>query len=1706
MDASASAPGPADGGPGVHRARARAAVATRGGVNGVRPAPPAVRQRRLGASLLAFLIVLAGTGSREAAASPGTRIRNTATIDYLAGGESRRALSNEVSLVVAPPPTRASARILRPQPGGPAVTSTAGPTACLGAAGFAPLPPPILVDGQPADPLNPIALGETALVHGGEAVFLEVADGDQNRDPDAVDTIELEVTSSADDVERLRLVENGVDTGVFTGYIQSTVTAVVRGDCVLQAAREGEVAAGYVDPADGSDSAHARALVDPVGRVFDSRSGQPVNGARVRLVEAATGGPARVVGDDGVSAYPAEVVTGGAVTDAGGTIYTFPPGVFRFPLVAAGSYRLVVTPPDGYEAPSTATPEDLAALPGAPFRLGPGSWGQEFPITGPVPAAIDVPVDPSGTALFVTKTTPAAIVAVGDFVQYKVTVENTGDAGTFPAVQALDRLPAGLRYRPGSTRIDGSAAADPVIDPQGSELRFPTGALAAGERVTLSYVAEVTVAARGRELVNTAWAVAGNGTRSNEARATLRLREDLHRSAATIVGRVVASGCAEPGPEAGVAGVRIYLEDGRHVVTDDDGRYHLEGVAPGTHVVQLDPVTLPEGLEPVRCGTAVRHAGRAYSQFVDLRAGSLWRADFALAPGSPRRGEALSAPAPTAAAEETGSDSTAAVERAGVDVERLSPGVALLQPAAGEQPAIPSLKIAVQHAPPDSVTLSLNGRAVGSLHYDGTVTNRADTVALSRWRGVDLRDGDNALVVVVQHADGRRPTRIERTVHYAGGAVRAELDAAQSMLRADGRARPVIALRMFDAHGKPARTGTLGAWQVDPPYRSWWEVETLNDNPMMVTGQREPTFEVGEDGVARLELEPTSQSGTVTIRLRFNDRQQQELRAWLEPDAREWILVGLAEGSLVHREISRNMEAAGDAGLKEGLDGGERVAFFAKGRIKGEFLLTLAYDSARDREEARESLFGLIEPDRYYTLYGDATESRHEAASVSKLFLKLERRQFYALFGDFDTGLTVTELTRYARSMNGLKAEYGGARLALTAFAAESELGYGRDELQGDGTSGLYRLSRRDLVTNSDRVRIEVRDRFRSEIVLESRDLVRFIDYDVDYGRGTLFFKQPVPSRDGAFNPVWIVAEYEVLAGGERPTTAGGRVAAPLAGGRAEIGASYVHQGAADGATAMGGADLRVALGAATELRAEIARSDSDEPARQPSATAYLGELRHISETLDLRAYLREQEAGFGVGQTFATEDGTRKAGVDGRLRLGRHWDGVAEAFTVENLDTGAERRHLGAELRRVDDRHALGFGLRRVEDLATTAGDLRSDQAFARGSLDLPDGRTTLRAGSELALGGRDESADYPSRAVVGIDYRLTPSATLFTEYERARGESLEADMSRVGLRATPWSRAQVNSSVSQRFTENGERVSANLGLIQGWQVNDRFALDAGVDQTRTLAAPDLAPIDTDVPLASGSLDDDFVATFLGALYRTDTWTATGRLERRRADREERWAASGGLYREERRGHAFSASLRWLDSGRDDGSDAEETGLSLGWAFRPEADRWIVLNRLDWIGERSTDAGASVESERIVNNLNLNGQLDPRTQLGLQFGLRYAVSTFDGARYSGLSDLYGVDLRRELDERFDVGLHGTLMQSRRSGVSDCTLGLDLGVTFARNVWISIGYNFTGFDDEDYSASRYTSQGPYLKIRMKADQDTFRDLLAPARLSPGTAP
>jgi opacity protein-like surface antigen len=48
--------------------------------------------------------------------------------------------------------------------------------------------------------------------------------------------------------------------------------------------------------------------------------------------------------------------------------------------------------------------------------------------------------------------------------------------------------------------------------------------------------------------------------------------------------------------------------------------------------------------------------------------------------------------------------------------------------------------------------------------------------------------------------------------------------------------------------------------------------------------------------------------------------------------------------------------------------------------------------------------------------------------------------------------------------------------------------------------------------------------------------------------------------------------------------------------------------------------------------------------------------------------------------------------------------------------------------------------------------------------------------------------------------------------------------------------------------------------------------------------------------------------------------------------------------------------------------------------------------------------------------------------------------------------------------------------------------GASVGFNAAKNIWISVGYNFIGFKDRDFSRADFTSEGPFITMRLKFDQ------------------
>lgn len=1663
----------------------------------------------------------------KAHAELGDAVVNVATVSYDQPGTGRiQQSTNEAVFIIEARRTPSTIEFFRHAPAvGAAVTvpingSDFSPSGS--ATDFVPVGPPETANGVVLDFSGPVPLAPAQSYLSGELIVLRVIDEGQNGNPNVVETVIATVTTDKGDEITLRLYESGPDTGHFYAYVPSSPDSTPQNDVTLTAPSNTTLTATYIDAFDATEISVDTALVDPFCRVFDSLTGRLIDNAVVTIMDTSTGQPAVVFGVDGVSTFPSTIQSGETTTDSSGLQYPSEDGEFVFPLLLPGDYRIEVVPPGQYVFPSVVPEDRFNNLDNAPFVIEGGSFALDFTLTEIGTPSFDVPLDPEGE-LVLTKETVFDKAAAGDAVGYTVSIENR-DAVPLP-INVMDELPAGFRYVPGSARLDGVPIEDPTIGANGRQLTFFGGLVESASTAELTYVTNVTAGVPLGTAVNSVVAVNRSGEPiSNRAEATVFIRDDLLRSRLTIIGRVAEAACEEDDEWArelqdgeGVEDVRLYMEDGEYVVTDENGLFHFEDVSPGTHVVQIDTETLPKGYEPMICEENSRYAHSAISKFVDAQGGSIWRANFYL-----KRTEDFEEEVETAQFD----DRTEYLEFQEDWLEEQNSDVAWIYPQPERTPSTRSVNVGIKHSVNQSVRLKLNGSKVPGLNYSGRDLATNKITAISRWRGLDILAGRNEFVAEIVDSNGNIEKTLTKEIWFNADVERVRLVDDQSILVADGRTAPSIALRVENSAGRAVHAGRVVSIDLEGDYRLLTD-EVFEDQAAVTAriSEREGVA-VGPDGIAFVKLEPTLKTGRVRLSVKLDDGRIEEIDTYLQPEKRDWIVVGLADATLGLADTDGGI--GNDLGIDTGADAlnDGRVAFFAKGVIKGDYLLTVAVDTAKRRGNRDSELFTDIDPNAYYTLYGDRSYQDSEAESRYPFYVKLEKNTFFALFGDYNTDLNETQLGRYSRRLSGLKTVYEGEKYSVTAFAAQTNQGFQREEIAADGTSGPYQLSNREITRNSELIVVETRDRFRPDVVVERQSMTRYADYEIDYDLGTVIFRHPVNASDDAFNPQIIVFEYETSADTERNITAGGRAAARFADGRIEVGGTYIRE---EGSTSVAnaksnlfGVDATVQVDEDTEFRAEYARSNSEDDGggEDRDGYAYLVEVYRRKENYSAGAYVREDGEGFGLGQQGSGTQSVRRAGATANVRVSesvsektnlrteRFVD--AQVYHEENLDTDQTRQVAEVNLRQENPLLGVSVGLRAVEE--DLGEDLTRQSILATGSIrkTFPEKGLTISLAHEQPFGGKDESSLFPQRTIIGADKTLTDWATLNVRHERQNGANASGDTTVVGVSVQPWTGSEVRVASDAITQDSGRRIGATVGVDQTVQFDEYWTSSFGVTHRREIDGDD----NTVDPVADGvrspieiassaplTFEENYTSAYVGLGYRSDKTAGSARAEIRGGEETTRIAGIVGAAREASEELSFAATTRVQNEVNKLAELANTERFTfdarLGAAYRPRGEGVVIFDRFDVSGERiSGDAN----TWRVVNNLGVNFMVTDRTQISLNHGIKYSKTEINDINLGGVTQLFGGEIRHDISKRWDLGLHGSALVDHQTGTVDYSFGPSVGVTPAKNLWVSAGYNLTGFVDRDFEAAEFTQNGVFLKFRFKFDQTTADGLLK--RISP----
>jgi len=1661
---------------------------------------------------LLHFVVLGGNAHAQA-------IFNTAQAEWIDPTGQRFTSSNTIELQVVPlPPTIVT---LAPSPNSGSVVTF--PTPLCGNQGGPGA-------GGGGGSTISAAVSPSNQIRVGQDLYFQTSVAAANLDPNDVDSVKAIITTNSGDREEITIFESGPDTGVFVGHIPTAAIppAPVQGDCILGLADGNTIDIAITRPGqnDVVISAEVDVLVDPFGVVFDSETGEPVTGATVSLVDAVTGQPATVFAEDGVTRWPSSVISGQPITDAAGNVYPMDPGDYWFPLAPLGQYRLVIQPPTPYTAPSTATPAQLASLvrpDGGQFIIVGGSYGEDFALDNPTPVRIDIPLDRPGVAVGLTKTASRTTVQPGDVVFYTINARNEDPGRVKRDVTLVDTPSRWLRLRQDSIRLNGQEAPAAVdVTADGRQLTIRLGDLAAGTAARVTYAMVVRADAPPGQALNRVEATDSRG-RSTIAEANVDIERESIAGRMTIIGRITAGTCDIRDPRVGIPGVRVMMEDGSFAITDIDGRYHFEGVVPGTHVVQAARMTLPQGGEFIDCYRSTRSAGSATSRFITGQGGSLAVADFhAIVPT-----ETLTATVEEETAKEAAEVTEKAEDIGDVDWVALGDGEdGWLFPSVDHNPRAPSIRVAIRHRKGQKIELMADGEPVSGLAFEGVRNAPEGSYAVSLWRGVPLKNEKTSLTANIINSFGGVSKTLEREVYFTSVASKIQLVETQSNLVADGVTRPVIAIRVLDRNNRPVRAGVAGNFTINAPYQSAAQIAQAQLLQLSGGGSTNASWIVeGADGIAHIELAPTMISGAVRLDFSLPDGdvvRQQELEAWIEPGDIEWTVVGLAEGSIGARTIADNMERSGR--FDSDLGDNARIALYAKGRVLGKYLVTLAYDSAKQRDDQR--LLGTLDPDAYYTVFADGSSRRFDAASREKLYVRIETSTFYALYGDFETGFNQTQLARYNRTATGVKGEARIGAVQAQAFAAEISTRFRKDEIQGAGISGPYRLSSRAIISNSEKVAIETRDRFRSELIVERRELTRFIDYDIDLLSGTITFSEPVLSRDFDLNPQFIVVDYEVDANAGGEWNAGVRAAWTDKTGKIRVGATAITDKGEDARTNIGAVDIRARLAETTEIRAELALSRSE----GETAAGWLVEVEHRSGPVDLLAYVRSLDADYGVGQESGAERGRRKMGVDARYEFDEKTSVVTSFWRDDSLLDDTRRHAVQVQGAHRTENTDLQLSISHFNDRLPDGTSNKSTILEAGVTQRLFNNKLEVSGTTSIAL-DQAESADLPARHRFTARYSITPDVKLVGLYEIADGENVDARTVRAGIDIAPWQGGKIVTTLGQQdIDENGNRSFAAFGLAQTLQVSPELTLDATVDGSRTLGTSDPLSdvINTAQPVANGgqlgqdgSLFEDFTAVTLGAAYRKDRWSATARGEYRDGEFANRKGFTFGAIRQLGEGSVLGSGFTWTKAEGNNGSTTEIFDGAIAMAHRPDSSEFAFLGKVEYRSDIVTGAiagetGAAgrtaltvtgdAKSRRLIGSLstnwsprgyedldNIEGIEDQyrRDEFGLFVGARYNFDRFEGFDLSGFTALAGVDARIGLGERFEVGATATVRANLTDDTTSFAFGPNVGFVPADGMLLTIGYNISGFRDEDFSAARNTDKGVYAAIRMKFDADTF---------------
>jgi len=722
------------------------------------------------------------------------------------------------------------------------------------------------------------------------------------------------------------------------------------------------------------------------------------------------------------------------------------------------------------------------------------------------------------------------------------------------------------------------------------------------------------------------------------------------------------------------------------------------------------------------------------------------------------------------------------------------------------------------------------------------------------------------------------------------------------------------------------------------------------------------------------------------------------------------------------------------------------------------------------------------------------------------MYVRFDRGKDYVLYGDYNTGDSQNAarvLSNINRSFTGFRIHQQNTKFEYTAFTTRDSVQQFVEEIPGNGTSGPYLVSRMDLVQNSETVELLVRDRNQPALIVKDIPQTLLSDYEFNALTGEIIFKQPVPSYDSSMNPVSIRVTYEFNNGGPKYWMSG--VDASMHIQKLRVGGNYYDDKTPASGMRLWGTNGTYEFNKTTILVGEFARSWTP---TLGSGDGVHVEFKQKNSKLDTRVYFGRTDASFNNPNAMLNK-GSGESGANITYSVQKHLRLHFEMTRSEATDTGASQTGTYATVQiDMNKIFTFEFGYRH-------AGAITTSESLS----GTTPGTSTATSTTSSSSTSVPTPANDDLREKLTVHIPRFKKLTAYSEYEQDifdEGKQMLAfgGTYQFSAKGKFYVRREVISSLGNLYQLNGvqQQNSTVFGIDTAYLKNEHvFTEYRGMDAfsgRETEAAiglrnifslrPGLKMTTTaeSVKTLTGTSTDNALA-LTGALEYTAParWKSSGRFEWRQSTTSDSILGSFGLAVKLSNNYTYlNRSIYSVTIPKTSGeSDRLQVRVQNGVSWRPNnSNRFTVLSMAE-LKEEKDGTAAIVIPDRKVAILTVGANYQPTSKVVVS--TRYATkwsnditdvvdSTLDGHMTTARVQI-------DVSPKWSVGVDSSALFSNSFNNIQYANGFELGYLLRKNLWVSGGYNVTGFYDRDLSGDEATRRGPFVRMRFKFDESLF---------------